>query len=193
MSGGNQIMNRLNDKYTNEVRPKLMEEYGVKNIFAAPKIKKIVINVGAGDAKDNQTILEKLMDNITKLSGQKPVSTKAKQSIAGFKLSKGQSVGVMVTLRSKRMYEFLDKLINIVLPKTRDFRGVPDNAFDAQGNFSLGLKEQALFPEIGFESTTTGNRLRGLEISVVTTAKNQEQGRRLLALLGMPFKKEGKA
>lgn len=182
-------MTRLKDKYKSEVLPKLKEELKTKNTLALPKLVKIVINVGAGDAKENQAILDKVVENLAALSGQKPVVTKAKQAISGFKLSKGNPIGAMVTLRGKRMYEFLDKLINIVLPKVRDFRGISDKSFDSQGNFTLGLREQAIFPEVVFQGAKIGEKLRGLEISIVTTAKNKEQGRRLLELLGLPFKK----
>lgn len=180
-------MPRLKDKYTEEVVPKLREELGEKNILALPRLQKAVINVGAGDAKDDPGLLNKILENIMALSGQKPVVTKAKKSIAGFKVSRGHAVGVRVTVRGDRMYQFLDKLMTVVLPKVRDFRGVPGFSFDNQGNFSLGLREQGIFPEVSFQSSA--ERLRGLEITIVTTARNREAGRRLLELLGMPFKK----
>lgn len=181
-------MNRLKSRYQEEIIPVLKEELGVKNNLALPRLIKIVINVGAGEAKDNQAVLDVLSKNITLLSGQKPKITTAKKSISGFKLGKGQTVGMMVTLRGDRMYIFLDKLISIVLPKVRDFRGVDDGSFDNQGNFTLGLKEQVIFPEVSFEDTT-GSKNKGLEISIVSTASNKEQGKRFLELLGMPFKK----
>lgn len=182
-------MSRLKTKYKEEILAKLKEELGIEHDLAVPKLVKLVINVGVGDAKDNQAILDKAVENITALSGQKPVITRAKYSIANFKLSKGQPIGVMVTLRGTRMHDFLDKLVNIVLPKVRDFRGIPETSVDRQGNFSLGLREQSIFPEISFQSQV-GSKIRGLEISIVTTAQNHEQGKKLLALLGMPFKKE---
>ena len=169
----------------------MVEEFAIKNDLATPKLEKVVINVGAGDAKDNVAVVDKIKENLAALSGQNPQATQAKKSISGFKLSRGQVVGVVVTLRGERMYEFLDKLVTVVLPKVRDFRGIPTTSFDKQGNFSLGLREQTIFPEITFQGST-GEKARGLEITIVTTAKNHEQGRRLLELLGMPFKKEGK-
>lgn len=191
MSGGSEIiMARLKEKYQTEALPKLKEEFGIKNDLAAPRIKKVVLNVGVGEAKDNAQVLEKVKENLQALSGQRPVVVKAKKSIAGFKLGKGQPIGMMVTLRDDRMYEFLDKFMNIVLPKVRDFRGVSDTSFDKQGNFTIGLKEQAIFPEVVFQSGQSAMRAKGLEISIVTGAKNKEQGKRLLDLLGMPFKKE---
>ncbi|MCL5784266.1 MAG: 50S ribosomal protein L5 [Patescibacteria group bacterium] len=177
-------MPRLKDKYQKEVLPKLKEEFGIKNILSAPKIEKVVINVGMGDAKENQAEFEKVLGNLTALGGQKPVVTRAKKSISGFKLVQGQPVGLAVTLRGDRMYEFLDKLVTIVFPKVRDFRGIAPS-FDSQGNLTIGLKEQAIFPEVSFQA---GGKVRGLEISVVTSAKTKEEGRRLLELLGMPFK-----
>lgn len=182
-------MVRLKEKYLKEIVPKLKEEFGIKNDLAVPKITKIVINVGTGDAKDNPEIIEKVAENLVALSGQKPLATKAKIAVSGFKLSKGAKIGVMVTLRGRRMYEFLDKLINIVLPKVRDFRGVSGESFDSQGNYSLGMREQALFPEVSFKNTNIGGKIRGLEISIISTAKSKEQGKKLLELLGMPFKK----
>ncbi|MDO8638108.1 MAG: 50S ribosomal protein L5 [Candidatus Daviesbacteria bacterium] len=188
-------MARLKEKYQKEIMPKLKEEFGIKNNMAVPKITKIVINVGTGDAKDNQEIIDKVAENLSAMSGQKPVATKAKVSISGFKLSEGTKIGVMVTLRGKRMYEFLDKLITVVLPKVRDFRGISGESFDSQGNYSLGMREQTLFPEVNYKNTNIGGKTRGLEISIVATAKNRgsftakEQGKKLLELLGMPFKK----
>lgn len=182
-------MARLKDRYKAEILPKLQEEFGIKNSLAVPKLTKVVINIGVGDAKDNQGILDKVVENLTALSGQKPVVTKAKKSIATFKLGKGQPIGAMVTIRGDRMYDFVDKLINIVLPKMRDFRGLP-NAFDKQGNYTLGLKEQAMFPEISFQSARSGEKVRGLEISLVTTSKNYDHGKRLFELLGLPLRKD---
>lgn len=183
-------MTMLKEKYQKEVLPKLQEEFAIKNILAVPKLQKIVINVGVGEAKGNPAILEKVTQNIAALSGQKPVAAKAKKSIANFKISQGDVIGVTVILRGNRMYEFFDKLVSIVLPKVRDFRGVKSTAFDLQGNFTLGLKEQAIFPEVIFGGG--GEKIRGLEISIITSAKDQNQGKRLLELLGMPFKKGDK-
>ncbi len=182
-------MARLKDKYLKEILPKLKEEFGLNNIHAAPKLTKIVINVGAGDAKDNQAFLDRILADMTALAGQKPVVTKARSSIAGFKLGKGQSVGVMVTLRGVRMYDFLDKLITIALPKVRDFRGLSATAFDNQGNYTLGLKEPSIFPEVVFQggSGSGSGRGHGLEISIVNTAQDKMQGRKLLELFGFPF------
>lgn len=182
-------MPRLKDKYTDEIKPQLKDEFGFKNDLAVPKLEKVVLNVGIGDAKDNRDILEKTVENLTALAGQKPLVTRAKKSISNFKLAKGQAVGVRVTLRQNRMYEFLDKLFGIVLPKVRDFRGVPTDSFDSRGNFTLGLREQAIFPEVSFQGGAISGRIRGLEISIITTAHDKERGKRLLELLGMPFKK----
>lgn len=182
-------MTRLKDKYQKEIAPVLKEEFGIKNAMATPKIVKIVLSVGMGDAKDNDAILEKVTENLTAMSGQRPAVTRAKRSIATFKLAQGNKIGAMVTLRGDRMYSFFDKLVTVSLPKVRDFRGVSDKAFDAQGNFTLGLSEQGIFPEVSFQNAAVGGKTRGLGITVVTTAKNQQQGRRLLELLGMPFKK----
>lgn len=183
-------MSRLKDKYNNEVLPKLMDEFGIKNKMAVPVLQKVVINIGVGDAKDNSAAFEKIVENLAALSGQKPVVTRSKLSIAGFKLSKGAPVGVSVTLRGVRMYDFLDKLVTIVLPKVRDFRGLPTTSFDGKGNYTLGLKEQVIFPEVDFQNANLGGKIRGLEISIVNSAKDKQQGRKLLELLGMPFRKE---
>lgn len=180
-------MARLKQKYLDEVLPALKQEYGIENNMAVPKLKKIVINVGAGEAKDNQAVLERIIVDLGALSGQKPVVTQAKASISGFKLGKGQSIGAMVTLRGKRMYDFLDKLITIALPKVRDFRGLPTTSFDLQGNYTLGLREFSIFPEVAFTGST--GRVHGLEVSIVNSAKERQQGRKLLELLGFPFQK----
>jgi len=182
-------MVRLKDKYRTEIIPKLQEEFRIKHVLAVPKLVKIVINVGVGEAKDDRSVLDKVLENLTAMSGQKSVITYAKHSISGFKLARGNPIGAMVTLRGNRMYEFLDKLISIVLPKVRDFRGVFDKSFDNRGNFTLGLREQAIFPEISFQGSGISGKVRGLEISIVTTAKDKEQGKRLLELLGIPFRK----
>lgn len=183
-------MARLKDKYRKEIQPKLKEEFGIKNKMALPALKKLVINVGVGEAKDDEKVLETVVGELTAISGQKAVVTKAKKSISGFKVGKGQSVGVMVTLRGDRMYDFLDKLVTIALPKTRDFRGLPGTSFDNQGNYTLGLREQTIFSEINYTGGANSGKIRGLEIVMVSTAKNKDQGKRLLELLGVPFRKE---
>lgn len=177
----------LKQKYTEEIKKQLKEELGIKNVLAIPKITKIVINMGVADAKDSDSVLEKAVTNIQVISGQKPVVTKAKKSISSFKLVQGSPIGVMVTLRGDRMYAFLEKLINIVLPKVRDFRGVPVKAFDRQGNYNLGLREQLIFPEVDYKNI---DKPRGLQVTINTTAKTEAEGRRLLELMGMPFRKE---
>lgn len=180
-------MSRLKEKYNQEILPALKEELGYKNNMAVPKLQKVVINIGMGEAKDNASALDKVMVNLTALAGQKPVVTRAKKSISNFKLAKGQGIGMMVTLRGVRMYDFLDKLMTIVLPKVRDFRGVSAKAFDNQGNYTLGLKEQVIFPEVDYRNV---DKIRGMEITVVSTARNRAEGKRLLELMGMPFRKE---
>ncbi len=180
-------MSRLKDKFTNDVQPKLKEELGRKNNMAAPALKKVTISIGLGEAKEDKGVLDKVALYLSALSGQKPVVTLAKKSIAGFKLGQGDPVGIMVTLRGTKMYDFLDKLFNISLPKVRDFRGVPVNSFDQKGNYTLGLREQLIFPEVDYK---TIDKVRGLAVTISTTAKNKEEGKRLLELLGMPFKKE---
>lgn len=184
------MASRLKEKYDKEVAPKLQEELGVKNKMALPKLLKVTVSVGAGEAKDNAALLEGIVANLTALAGQKPVVTRAKKSISNFKLAKGQAVGASATLRGERMYGFLDKLISVVLPKVRDFRGLSDTSFDGQGNYTLGLREQALFPEVNFQNAAPGGKVKGLEISMVTTAKTRDEGKKLLTLLGVPFKKE---
>jgi large subunit ribosomal protein L5 len=179
-------MSRLRDKYINEVQPKLMEELALKNKLAAPKIEKVAISISLGEAKDDSGILVKVANYLQALSGQKPVVTKAKKSISAFKVSQGQPVGIMVTLRGEKMYVFLDKLFNIVLPKVRDFRGIALDSFDNAGNFNLGLREQIIFPEVDYKSV---DKVRGLVITMVTTTKDKEAARKLLEYLGMPFKK----
>lgn len=178
-------MNQLKTKYLEEVKVKLKEEFNIKNFLAVPRITKIVINMGISEAKDNEGILEKVRGNITSLAGQKPVVTKARKSIASFKLTQGAPIGLMVTLRGDKMYAFLDKLVNIVLPKVRDFRGVSDKSFDRQGNFNLGLRELLIFPEVDYKNV---DKPRGLQITINTSATNFDQGKRLLELLGMPFR-----
>ena len=179
-------MNRLKQKYLEEIRPKLKTDFKVTNEMAVPQVTKVVLNIGIGEAKDNDTVLEKAKVNLASIAGQSPVVTKAKKSISAFKLTKGQPIGLMVTLRGERMYAFLDKFFSAVLPKVRDFRGVSASSFDAQGNYNLGLEEQIIFPEINYDKVDT---IRGMTVTIVTTAKNNDQARLLLTELGMPFRK----
>ncbi|MGE9997953.1 50S ribosomal protein L5 [Catenibacterium mitsuokai] len=179
-------MNRLQERYTNEITKNLMKKFSYKSTMQIPKMEKIVINIGVGDAVNNSKFLEEAVEELTLISGQKPIVTTAKKSIAGFKVREGQAIGCKVTLRSERMYEFLDKLVSISLPRVRDFRGVPKNSFDGRGNYTLGVKEQLIFPEIDFDKVA---KLRGMDIVFVTTAKTDEEGRALLTELGMPFAK----
>ena len=179
-------MNRLQEKYQNSVRAELQQKFGYKSSMQIPKIEKIVINMGCGDAVANSKVLDDAVEDLTIIAGQKPVVTKAKKSIANFKLREGMPIGCKVTLRGERMYEFLDKLVSVALPRVRDFHGVNQNAFDGRGNYTLGVKEQLIFPEINFDKV---KKVRGMDIVVVTTAETDEEGRTLLALMGMPFKK----
>lgn len=179
-------MNRLEQKYVETVKPSLMKEFNYSSSMEAPKIVKVVINMGVGDAIDNPKNLDEAVAELTQIAGQKPVITKAKKSIANFKLREGMPIGCKVTLRGERMYEFLDKLFNISLPRVRDFHGVSATAFDGRGNYTLGVKEQLIFPEIDFDKVA---KLRGMDIVFVTTAKTDEEGRALLTELGMPFAK----
>lgn len=178
-------MNRLKEKYVEEVRKRLGEELGLKNMLAVPQISKIVISMGLGEAKDNSGVLEKAKVYLSQLAGQIPVTTYAKKSIASFKVSKGQPIGMMATLRGDKMYAFLDKLINIVLPKVRDFKGVSQNSFDQSGNLNIGLREQTIFPEVDYK---TVDKTRGLAVTISTTAKNIDEGKKLLEYLGVPFR-----
>ncbi|MDD3027458.1 MAG: 50S ribosomal protein L5 [Erysipelotrichaceae bacterium] len=180
------MMNRLQERYNNEVIKSLMEKFNYSSTMQAPKLEKIVLNVGVGDAVNNSKLLEDAVAELTLITGQKPVITKAKKSIAGFKLREGAPIGCKVTLRAEKMYEFLDKLVSVSLPRVRDFRGVSRNAFDGRGNYTLGIKEQLIFPEIDFDKV---NKIRGMDIVFVTTANNDDEGRELLAQLGMPFQK----
>ncbi|HIS02906.1 MAG TPA: 50S ribosomal protein L5 [Candidatus Pullichristensenella avicola] len=177
-------MARLKDKYRSEVIPALKERFGYKNVMEIPKLEKVVINMGLGDCKDNSKALELAVTELATISGQKPLVTKAKKSIANFKVRAGMNVGAKVTLRGDRMYEFTDKLVSIVLPRVRDFRGVSNKAFDGRGNYSLGVREQLIFPEIDYDKV---EKIRGMEMVFVTTAKTDEEARELLRLLGMPF------
>ena len=179
-------MSRLNEKYTSEIRQALQEKFQYKNVMEIPKLEKIVINIGVGDAVGNAKALEAAVNDLTIIAGQKPVITKAKKSIANFKVREGMALGTKVTLRGERMYEFLDKLINVALPRVRDFRGVSATAFDGRGNYALGLKEQLIFPEIEYDQV---ERVTGMDIIVVTSAKTDEEARELLTLCGMPFEK----
>ena len=177
-------MTRLQEKYRSEVIPALTQKFGYKNIMEVPRLEKIVVNMGLGDCKDNAKAMEVAVNELATISGQKPLVTKAKKSIANFKVRAGMNVGAKVTLRSDRMYEFADKLISIVLPRMRDFRGVSAKAFDGRGNYALGVREQLIFPEIEYDKV---EKIRGMEMIFVTTAKTDEEARELLRLLGMPF------
>ena len=174
----------LKEKYQKEVSPSLMKEFGYSNVMQVPRLVKVVLNIGVGEAIQNAKALEAAERDLTAISGQHPITTRSKHSIAAFKLREGMPVGMKVTLRGRRMHQFLDKLINVVLPRIRDFQGVSADAFDGQGNYTLGFKEQIMFPEIEFDKV---DKLRGLELSIVTTAQSDEEARRLLELLGMPF------
>ncbi|MGQ9557144.1 MAG: 50S ribosomal protein L5 [Desulfurispora sp.] len=178
-------MSRLKDKYVNEIVPALMQKFNYKNIMQVPKLEKVVLNIGLGEAIQNSKALDAAVNDLSLIAGQKPVVTKAKKSIAAFKLRQGMKIGCKVTLRGERMYEFVDKLVSIALPRVRDFRGVSPKSFDGRGNYTLGIKEQLIFPEIDYDKI---DRVRGLEVIFVTTAKTDEEARELLRLLGMPFR-----
>ncbi|MDO7788913.1 50S ribosomal protein L5 [Desulforamulus aquiferis] len=179
-------MARLKDKYLNEVVPALMEKFGYKNIMQVPKIEKVVLNMGLGEAIQNSKAVDAAVGDLQTITGQRPVTTKAKKSIAAFKLRAGMTIGTKVTLRADRMYEFVDRLFNIALPRVRDFRGITDKSFDGRGNFTMGIKEQLIFPEIEYDKV---DKVRGMDICFVTTAKTDEEARELLRLMGMPFVK----
>ena len=179
-------MNRLKERYETEIIKSLMTKFNYSSVMQVPKVEKIVLNIGVGDAVNNSKLLDDAVAELALITGQKPLITRAKKSIAGFKLREGMPIGCKVTLRGERMYEFLDKLVNISLPRVRDFRGVPKNSFDGRGNYTLGIKEQIIFPEINFDEV---EKVRGMDIVIVTTAKTDEEGRELLAQLGMPFQK----
>ena len=179
-------MSRIKEKHQKETVPELMKQFGYKNVMQVPKLSKIVLNIGMGESIQNPKAMEAAEKDLTTIAGQKPVITRAKRSVAAFKLRAGVPIGMMVTLRGKRMYDFYDKLVSIVLPRIRDFQGVPRESFDGQGNYALGIKEQVVFPEIDYDKV---DKLRGLEIVIVTTARNDEEGRELLRSLGMPFVK----
>jgi len=177
-------LSRLKEKYLNEVAPALMQKFQYKNIMEVPKLEKVVLNMGLGDAKDNAKALDAAVNELSLIAGQKPVVIKAKKSVAAFKVRKGMNIGAKVTLRGDRMYEFVDKLFNIALPRVRDFRGVSTKSFDGRGNYALGIKEQLIFPEIDYDKV---EQIRGMDIIFVTTAKTDEEARELLRLLGMPY------
>ena len=180
-------MSRLKDQYLNEIVPAMVEKFGYKNIMEVPKIEKIVVNMGVGEAKDNAKLLDSAVKDMEMITGQKAVTTKAKNSVANFKIREGMAIGCKTTLRGEKMYEFADRLINLALPRVRDFRGVNPNSFDGRGNYALGIKEQIIFPEIEYDKI---DKTRGMDIIFVTTAKTDEEARELLRLFNMPFAKE---
>ena len=177
-------MARLKETYVKEVAPALMKKFEYKSVMQIPKLEKIVINVGCGEARDNPKVVDAIVSDVTQITGQKPVLCKAKKSVANFKLREGMTSGVNVTLRGERMYEFLDRVFNLALPRVRDFRGINPNSFDGRGNYSLGVKEQLIFPEIDYDKI---DKVRGMDICFVTTAKTDEEARELLSLMGAPF------
>lgn len=177
-------MARLKDKYSNEVAQAMMEKFGYSNVMQLPKVEKVVINMGVGEAVGNPKVLDAAVNDLTMIAGQRPVVTRAKKSIAAFKIREGMPIGTKVTLRGERMYQFLDKLFNVALPRVRDFRGVNPGSFDGRGNYTLGVKEQLIFPEIEYDKV---DKIRGMDIIIVTTANTDEEARELLKLMGMPF------
>lgn len=179
-------MARLKDFYEEKIMPKMMEKFGYKNTMQVPKLKKIVVNMGLGEAIQNAKVLDSAVDEIRTITGQQPVITKARRSVASFKLRQGMSIGAMTTLRGEKMFEFIDRLLNIALPRVRDFRGVSQKAFDGRGNYSLGIREQIIFPEIVYDKVTN---IQGMNITIVTSANTDEEGYELLSLMGMPFRK----
>ena len=179
-------MSRLKETYKTEITDAMMKKFGYKNVMQVPKINKIVVNMGVGEARDNAKVLESAVKDMEIITGQKAVITKAKRSVANFKLREGMNIGCKTTLRGAKMYEFLDRLVNLALPRVRDFRGVNPNAFDGRGNYSLGIKEQLIFPEIEYDKV---DKVRGMDVIIVTTAKNDEEARELLTLFNMPFAK----
>ncbi len=180
-------MNRMQEKYNNEVVPALRKTFDLKNVMEVPRIQKVVVNIGMGEAMDNPKAMEAAVSDLTIITGQKPVMTKARKSIANFKLREGRLIGTKVTLRGDRMWSFLDRLMNTALPRVRDFRGVSSRSFDGRGNYTLGVKDQLIFPEIEYDKI---DKLRGMEVTIVTTAKNDDQARTMLQLMGMPFSKK---
>jgi large subunit ribosomal protein L5 len=179
-------MNRLKEIYKEEIAPALLEELAIDNVMQVPKVEKIVVNIGVGEALDNPKALDEAVRDLTTITGQRPVITKAKKSIANFKLREGRQIGTKVTLRGDRMWAFLDRLVNVALPRVRDFRGISPDSFDGRGNYTLGLQEQLIFPEINYDDVDT---IRGMEITIVTTAENDDQARALLSRIGLPFRK----
>ena len=177
-------MARLKDYYVSDVAPALMKKFGYKSVMQIPKLDKVVINVGAGEAKDNAKVIDAIMTDLAAITGQKPIVCRAKKSVANFKLREGMPIGVKVTLRSEKMYEFVDKLFNVAFPRVRDFRGISANSFDGKGNYSTGIKEQLIFPEIEYDKI---DKVRGMDINFITTAQTDEEARELLSLLGAPF------
>jgi large subunit ribosomal protein L5 len=182
------MVHHLKQYYQEDIAPALMRTLNLHNVMEIPKIEKVVVNIGVGEALDNAKALDAAVGDLTTITGQKPIITKARKSIANFKLREGRAIGVKVTLRGERMWSFIDRLINIALPRVRDFRGISPNAFDGRGNYTLGLREQLVFPEIDYDKI---DKLRGMEVTIVTTARTDEAGRQLLTLFGMPFRKEG--
>jgi large subunit ribosomal protein L5 len=182
------MAHQLKERYEKEIVPALLKTLNLSNVMQVPRVEKVVVNIGMGEAMDNAKALDAAVGDLTQITGQKPVVTKARKSIANFKLREGRAIGVKVTLRGERMWSFLDRLMNIALPRVRDFRGISPNAFDGRGNYTLGLREQLVFPEIDYDKI---DKLRGLEVTIVTTGRNDDEGRQLLQMLGMPFRKEG--
>ncbi|HEU5438819.1 MAG TPA: 50S ribosomal protein L5 [Ktedonobacterales bacterium] len=180
------VQSRLKERYDKDILPALIKEFGYQNVMQAPRLAKIVINIGLGEAIQNNKAIENAVRDLADITGQRPVITKAKRSVASFKLREGMPIGVTVTLRGQRMYDFLDKLVNVALPRLRDFQGVSTDSFDGHGNYTLGLREQLVFPEINYDKI---DKVRGMEMTIVTTATTDEEGRRLLTLVGMPFKR----
>lgn len=179
-------MNRLLEKYNNEIVPEMIKKFGYKNIMQVPKLSKVIVNMGVGEAKDNSKVLESACKDMEIITGQKPIITKAKKSIANFKIREGMNIGCKVTLRGSKMYDFTDRLVNLALPRVRDFRGVNPNSFDGRGNYALGLREQLIFPEIEYDKV---DKVRGMDVVFVTTAHTDEEARELLRLFGMPYTK----
>lgn len=179
-------MARLKEQYVSEIAPALMKKFGYKNVMQIPKLDKVVINVACGEAKENSKVIDAVMNDLAAITGQKPIVCKAKKSVANFKLREGMPIGVKVTLRSDKMYEFVDRLFNVAFPRVRDFKGISANSFDGRGNYSTGVKEQLIFPEIEFDKV---DKVRGMDINFITTAKTDEEAKELLALLGAPFAK----
>ncbi len=179
-------MARLKETYKSEIAPALMKKFGYKSVMQIPKLDKVVINVGCGEARDNQKIMDAIVNDLSAITGQRPVVCKARKSVANFKLREGMNIGAKVTLRGERMYEFVDRLFNVALPRVRDFRGINANSFDGRGNYNMGLKEQLIFPEIDYDKI---DKVRGMDLCFVTTAKTDEEARELLTLMGAPFEK----